>query len=89
MDEQQTSYEAIVRADIAVEIMNKARGLVSERVVALEADDPDEAETLRGKRRELLAIQNSLRVGDADRIETVISIWGPRVRDTALFWREF
>lgn len=88
MDERQTSYEAIVRADIAIEIMNKARGLVSERVAALEADDPDEVETLRGKRRELLAIQNSIRVGDADRIEAVISKWGPRVRDIALFWEE-
>lgn len=88
MDEQQTSYEAIVRAEIAIEIMNKARGLVSERVAALEAEYPDDAEALRGKRRELLVILNSIRVGDADRIETVISIWGPRVRDTALFWEE-
>lgn len=88
MDEQKTSYEAIVRADIAIEIMNRARGLVTERVAALEADNADEAETLREKRRELLAIQNSIRVGNADRIETVISIWGPRVRDTALFWGE-
>jgi len=36
MHEQQTSYEAIVRADIAIEIMNKACGLVSERIFRTE-----------------------------------------------------
>ena len=88
MAQQTTTLDAIVRAEIAIAIMNRARGLVSEREAALEAVDPCSAETLRGKRRELLAIQNSIRVDGADRIEAVISLLAPGVRDTALFWRE-
>ncbi len=38
MDQQQISYEAIVRADIAIEIMNRARGLVSQRPVRAELE---------------------------------------------------
>ncbi|KAB2654902.1 hypothetical protein F9K94_22850 [Brucella tritici] len=81
-------YDAIVRAEIAIEIMNKARGLVSARVTEIEDADPAGAEALRRKRRELLAIQNGIRVGDDEHIEAVIAEWGPRVKDAARFWRE-
>jgi hypothetical protein len=86
---QTTTLDAIVRAELAIEIMNQARGLVSERVAAIEANDPAGAEALRAKRRELLAVQNRIRVGDPEQIEAVISEWGPRVKDAALFWQEF
>lgn len=85
---QTTTLDAIVRAELAIEIMNQARGLVSERVAAIEANDPAGAEALRAKRRELLAVQNRIRVGDPDQIEAVIAEWGPRVKDAASFWRE-
>nr|WP_309402254.1 hypothetical protein [Aminobacter niigataensis]WMD00197.1 hypothetical protein RAR13_28420 [Aminobacter niigataensis] len=85
---QTTTLDAIVRAELAIEIMNQARGLVSERVAAIEANDPAGAEALRAKRRELLAVQNRIRVGDTEQIEAVIAKWGPRVNDAALFWRE-
>lgn len=85
---QTTTLEAIVRAELAIEIMNQARGLVSERVAAIEADDPAGAEALRAKRRELLAVQNGIRVGEPEQIEAVIAEWGPRVKDAASFWRE-
>jgi hypothetical protein len=39
LEQQQSSYEAIVRAEIAVQIMNKERGLVSERVATEDAID--------------------------------------------------
>jgi len=81
-------YDAIVRAEIAIEVLNKARGLVSARVTEIEDADPAAAETLRRKRRELLAIQNGIRVGDDEHIEAVIAEWGPRVKDPARFWRE-
>ncbi len=83
-----TTFDVIVRAELAIEIMNQARGLVSERVAAIEADDPAGAEALRTKRRELLAVQNRIRVGDSEQIEAVIAEWGPRVKDAASFWRE-
>ncbi len=85
---QITTLDAIVRAELAIEIMNQARGLVSERVAAIEANDPAGAEALRAKRRELLAVQNRIRVGDPEQIEAVIAEWGPRVKDAASFWRE-
>ncbi|MCW8060473.1 hypothetical protein [Agrobacterium tumefaciens] len=88
MGEQQTSFEAIIRAEIAIGIMNRARGLICERVATLAIDDPDGAEKLRGKRRALLAIQNGIRVRGTAQVEAVIREWGPRVRDTALLWRE-
>ena len=84
---QITTLDAIVRAELAIEIMNQARGLVSERVAAIEANDPAGAEALRAKRRELLAVQNRLRGGDPEQIEAVIAEWGPRVKDAAAFWR--
>ncbi|MEO9340357.1 hypothetical protein ABFT80_23330 [Mesorhizobium sp. SB112] len=68
MAEQKTTLDAIVRAELAIEIMNQARGLVSEHVAAIEA--------LRAKRRELLAVQSRLRVGEAEQIEAVIAEWG-------------
>jgi hypothetical protein len=85
---QTTTLDAIVRTELAIEIMNQARGLVSERVAAIEANDPAGAEALRAKRRELLAVQNRIRVGDPEQIEAVIAEWGPRVKDAAFFWQE-
>lgn len=84
---QTTTLEATVRAELAIEIMNQARGLVSERVAAVEANDPAGAEALRAKRRGLLTVQNRIRVGDPEQIEAVISGWGPRVKDATLFWQ--
>lgn len=84
---QTTSLDTIVRAELAIEIMNKARGLVSERVAAIEAEDPIGTEVLRARRRALIAVQNSIGVDDADRVEDIISEWGPRVKDPAQFWR--
>lgn len=37
---QTIPLDAIVRAELAIEIMNQARGLVSERVAAIQTNDP-------------------------------------------------
>ena len=89
MTEQETSYDAIVRAEIAIEILNQARAIVTARAYDLEAADPDAAEALRSRRRELIALQQSINVTDRDSIENVIALWGPRVKDDARFWAEF
>lgn len=74
----QTTLDAIVRAELAIEIMNQARGLVSERVAAIEANDPAGAEALRAKRRELLALtpadRDALKSGDLDRLSRNLAI---------------
>ena len=81
--------DAIVRAEMAIEILNQARGIVSNRIHELEANDPAMAEDLRIRRRALVDLQHGIRVEDRDAVEAVIDTWGPRVRDESLFWREF
>ena len=56
MAEQETSYDAIVRTEIAIEIINQARAIVTARVYELEASDPDVAQALRSRRRELTMV---------------------------------
>lgn len=89
MTDQEVPYDAIVRAEIAIEILNQARAIVTARVYELEDTDPDAAETLRSRRRDLIALQQSINVADRASIETIIALWGPRVRDDARFWAEF
>jgi hypothetical protein len=89
MTEQEAPYDAIVRAEIAIEILNQARAIVTARVYELEASDPDAAEALRSRRRELIALQQSITVADREAIENVITFWGPRVKGDARFWAEF
>jgi len=89
MTEQEASYDAIVRAEIAIEILNQARAIVTARVYELEGSDPAAAEALRSRRRDLIALQRSITVDDLDSVENVIALWGPRVKDDARFWAEF
>ncbi|TQN59179.1 hypothetical protein FLX27_23700 [Agrobacterium tumefaciens] len=89
MAEQEISYDAILRSEIAIEILNQARAIVTARVYELEGMDPEAAEALRLRRRELIAVQNSVGVADRQTVENLIALWGPRVKDEARFWAEF
>ena len=89
MAEQETSYDAVIRIEIAIKILNQARAIVTARVFELEDQDPDAAEQLRGRRRELLNLQERLGADAPDEVEDVIAVWGPRVQDEARFWAEF
>lgn len=89
MAEQEISYDAILRAEIAIDILNKARAIVTARVYELEGADPEAAEALRLRRRDLIAIQHSVAVADRETVESLIALWGPRVKDDARFWAEF
>ncbi len=89
MPEPETSYDAIVRAEIGIEIINQTRAIVTARVYELEDKDPGAAEELRQRRRELIELQQSIRADDRDAIENLIALWGPRVQDEARFWAEF
>lgn len=89
MAEQEISYDAIIRTEIAMEILNQARAIVTARVYELEGTDPEAAEALRLRRRELIAVQNSVAVADRETVENLIALWGPRVKDDARFWAEF
>ncbi|UXN57732.1 hypothetical protein [Phyllobacterium zundukense] len=89
MAKQETSYGAIVRAEIAIEVINQARAIVTARVYEFDEQDPAAAQQMRERRRELIDLQQRIRVDDHDAVETVIAVWGPRVRDEARFWAEF
>ncbi len=89
MAEQEISYDAIIRTEIAIEILNQARAIVTARVYELEGTDPEAAEALRLRRRELIAVQNSVAIADRETVENLIALWGPRVKDEARFWAEF
>ncbi|WP_338811529.1 hypothetical protein V2V90_24660 (plasmid) [Agrobacterium leguminum] len=89
MTEQEISYDAIIRAEVAIEILNQARAIVTARIYALETEDPAGAEELRRRRRELVDVQQRIRPEDGDAVENLIAAWGPRVKDEALFWSEF
>lgn len=89
MAEKEIPYEAIVRTEIAIEILNRARAIVTARIYELEDHDPAAADSLRDRRRELVDLQHSLSVDAPDAVEDIIAVWGPRVGDEARFWREF
>ncbi|MBW9075032.1 MULTISPECIES: hypothetical protein [Agrobacterium] len=89
MDEQEISYDAILRTEIAIEILNQARAIITARVYELEGTDPEAAEALRLRRRDLIGVQNSVAVADRQTVENLIALWGPRVKDEARFWAEF
>lgn len=89
MAEQEISYDAILRSEIAIELLNQARVIVTARVYELEGTDPEAAEALRLRRRDLIAIQHSVAVADRQTVENLIALWGPRVKDEARFWAEF
>ncbi|RJG39926.1 hypothetical protein [Mesorhizobium sp. DCY119] len=89
MAEQEISYDAILRTEIAIEILNQARAIVTSRVYELEGTDPEAAEALRLRRRDLIAVQQSIVVADRETVERLIALWGPRVKDEARFWSEF
>ncbi|MBB3965849.1 hypothetical protein [Rhizobium metallidurans] len=89
MAEQEISYDAILRTEIAIELLNQARAIVTARVYQLEGTDPDTAEALRLRRRDLIAVQQSIAVADREMVENLIALWGPRVKDEARFWAEF
>jgi hypothetical protein len=89
MTEQENSYDAIIRTEIAIEILNQARAIVTARVYQLEGTDPQSADALRLRRRDVIALQQNVTVADRDTVENLIALWGPRVKDEARFWAEF
>ena len=89
MAETEIQYNAIIRTEIAIKILNEARAIVTARVYELEEQDPAAAEQLREQRRGLVDLQERLEVDAPDAVEDVIAVWGPRVRDEVRFWAEF
>lgn len=82
-------YLQVVRTEVAMEVVNRARGLVHARVCQLEDGteaDQHEAERLTVKAGELYQLLRSLDFREQDRVERVIARWGSLVSDEARFW---
>lgn len=86
------TYGRVVRAEVATELVNRARALVLARLYEIEEDPagakPDETEKLEARERELFAVLRSLDYRDDSHVEAVIARFGPLLRDEARFWAE-
>lgn len=82
------TYDNIVAAETAIGILNQARGMISARLHEIKGTDFALAKSLRDKRRELLALQQTINPDDPDTARAIAATWGPRVKDDARFWRE-
>ena len=83
------SHDDVVRTEVAVEVVNRARALVYARIYMLEEGseaERQEAERLDAKARELHDLLESLNYREPGRVEAVIGRWGPLGRDEAQFW---
>lgn len=81
-------YDEIVRAEVAIEIMNQARGILSERFSQIGDGDPEATDRLHEFGRRLTSIRTEIAVTDQDGIEAIIAKWGPLVKDEEKFWQE-
>ena len=84
-------YLAIVRTEVATELLNSARALIYERIYQLEDGseaDRQEANRLDAKAADLYRLLRSLNVQDQAGIDRVIAQWGPLVSSETLFWPE-
>ena len=83
------SHDDVVRTEVAMEVVNRARTLVYDRIYTLEKGsdaERQEADRLDVKARELYGLLRSLNYRDQGRVQAVIGRWGPLVRDEAQFW---
>lgn len=77
-----------IAAETAIEVLNTAQAILSEKLNEVGESDLLLAEQIEAKARELYALQQSIRIADDGAMEEIIASWGPRVRDEQRFWRE-
>ena len=82
------NHDHVVRSEVAMEVVNRARTLVYARIYALEdTDRKPEAKRLQERAHELYGLLRSLDYRDQAHVEAVIDRWGFLVRDEASLWR--
>lgn len=82
------TYDQIIQAEIANELLNSARGLLYERADSLNDAQPIEAKRLTSIAIDLYGLQRRIRVGEEDLINEIMATWQPRLKDMDRFWRE-
>ena len=78
----------VIEAEIAAEIVNRARAIVQRRIAPLTADgDAAEADRLRASAaKPLFALLRSIDDRNEAYVQAIIVTWGPRVIDEAALW---
>jgi hypothetical protein len=78
----------VIEAEIAAEIVNRARAIVQMRIAQLTEDgDEAEADRLRGTAaKPLFHLLRSIDYRDEAHVQAIIATWGPRVMDEAALW---
>lgn len=82
------TYDNIVAAETAIEILNQARAMILSRHREISEDDRELAAKLRTRRRELLALQKTISPEDPSAARAITETWGLRIKDQERFWRE-
>src|SRR4051794_27602522 len=78
----------VIEAEIAAEIVNRAKAVVQRRIAQLVEDgDAAEADRLRvTAAKPLFALLRSIDHRNEAHIRAIIATWGPRVMDEAALW---
>src|SRR3954464_1302802 len=78
----------VIEAEIAAEIVNRARAIMQMRIAQLMEDgDAAEADRLRGPAaRPLFPLLRSIGYRNEAYVQAIIATWGPRVIDEAALW---
>jgi hypothetical protein len=78
----------VIEAEMATELVNRARAMVQRRIAQLTADgDAAEADRLRVTvAKPLFHLLRSIDYRDEAHVQAIIATWGPRVMDGAALW---
>src|SRR3954469_18697467 len=78
----------VIEAEIAAEIVNRARAIVQMRIAQLTADgDAAEADRLRAiAAKPLFALLRSIDYRNEAHVQAINATWGSRVMDEAVLW---
>lgn len=81
-----TAYDRVVEAEVAMEMVNRARTRVQQRIYALEKIDPVEADRLRQVGIMLYDQLRSIDPEGPSHNATIIASWKPLLQDEGMFW---
>jgi hypothetical protein len=78
----------VIEAEMATELVNRARAMVQRRIAQLTADgDAAEADRLRAiAAKPLFALLRSIDDRNEAHVQAIIATWGPRGMDEAALW---
>jgi len=80
------SHHQVIRAEVAIELLNGARARITERIHAGPGLTTQERERLEAAEAHLYHQVRNLDLTDISTVERIISTWGPRLNDPGLFW---